>query len=83
MFFLRTKRIEQEGDATRGNLELARTELQTAQTQIIEACWTAKKAIPTELQKQMPRHNIKARFKDSLLEHIAVVKDDDAKADMA
>ena len=80
-----TKAIEKDKgkrEAAQGNLEQARTELQTAQTQIVEACWTAKSAIPTELQKQMPGHNTKARFKDGLLEHVAAVKDDD-KPDMA
>lgn len=70
-------------EAAQGNLEQARTELQAAQTQIVEACWSAKSAIPTELQKQMPGHNTKARFKDGLLKHVAAAKDDDAKPDMA
>lgn len=70
-------------EAAQGNLEQARTELQAAQTQIVEVCWSTKSAIPAELQKQMPGHNTKARFKDGLLEHIAAVKDDDAKPDMA
>lgn len=70
-------------EAAQGNLEQARTELQAAQTQIVEACWSTKSAIPAELQKQMPGHNTKARFKDGLLEHVAAAKDDDAKPDMA
>lgn len=77
------ERDKSKKEAAQGNLEQARTELQTAQTQIVEACWSTKSAIPAELQKQMPGHNTKARFKDGLLEHVAAAKDDDAKPDMA
>lgn len=77
------ERDKSKKEAAQGNLEQARTELQAAQTQIVEACWSTKSAIPAELQKQMPGHNTKARFKDGLLEHVAAAKDDDAKPDMA
>lgn len=77
------ERDKSKKEAAQGNLEQARTELQAAQTQIVEACWSTKRAIPAELQKQMPGHNTKARFKDGLLEHVAAAKDDDAKPDMA
>lgn len=77
------ERDKSKKKAAQGNLEQARTELQAAQTQIVEACWSTKSAIPAELQKQMPGHNTKARFKDGLLEHVAAAKDDDAKPDMA
>lgn len=77
------ERDKSKKEAAQGNLEQAKAELQAAQTQIVEACWSTKNAIPTELQKQMPGHNTKARFKDGLLEHVAAVKDDDAKPDMA
>lgn len=77
------ERDKSKKEAAQGNLEQSRTELQTAQTQIVEACWSTKSAIPAELQKQMPGHNTKARFKDGLLEHVAAAKDDDAKPDMA
>ena len=77
------ERDKSKKEAAQGNLEQARTELQAAQTQIVEACWSTKSAIPAELQKQMPGHNTKARFKDGLLGHVAAAKDDDAKPDMA
>lgn len=77
------ERDKSKKEAAQGNLEQARIELQAAQTQIVEACWSTKSAIPAELQKQMPGHNTKARFKDGLLEHVAAAKDDDAKPDMA
>ena len=77
------ERDKSKKEAAQGNLEQARTELQAAQTQIVEACWSTKSAIPAELQKQMPGHNTKARFKDGLLEHVAAAKDDDTKPDMA
>lgn len=77
------ERDKSKKEAAQGNLEQARTELQAAQTQIVEACWSTKSAIPAELQKQMPGYNTKARFKDGLLGHVAAAKDDDAKPDMA
>lgn len=66
-----------------GNLAQAQAELVGIETDIRDACWEARAAIPDALKRHMSGSNTKDRFRDNLLPRIRTLKESDEKPDIA